>query len=385
MLLLAAVTIALWPTGPSEPLAMTPFATEFEIQTMARWSPSGDRIAYVAPVNGILQIFEKALEHPTPTQITHELESCFIPFWSADATRIYFITGTQSHTNLRSIAVAGGPSEIVLPGAYRADLSPDGKTLAALIPAAPGSYRLAFSSPPGAPPEPYSRAPLSERRTGGISGFLRYDRSGRFLGLSTVLPTVSFWRIPLSGEAAQEIRKDYTYLVSFDWMDNEKRIIADSSISGGDDQLSIRRLETGERWNLTAGSSKENYPAISPRGYSLAVSTGEAGYKIIEVSLTGSSVRDVTMSARSEVAPSWAPDGMHFAFATNRRGKPEIWLRNSLDGTERLIAGSNELPNTIALYDCAVSPDGTRVAYRQQQEAGGVIWISPITGATPVP
>ena len=372
---------ALWPISPVEPHQMTPLATEFELQTMPRWSPKGDRVAYVAPVNGVLQIFTKAIGSVTPTQITFERESCLMPFWSKDATRLYFTVGTQSHTNLRSISVAGGPSRLIVPGAYRADLSPDGKSLAVLVPDAPGSYRLAFSTPPGAPPRPYSKGSLSQYRTSGAGAFLHYDRRGKYLGFSTVVPDMSFWQISTSGEATRQLHHDY--LLSFDWI-SQGQIIADSSISGIDDQLSIRKLNSSARWNVTAGASKVSYPSISPDGHLVAFSTGETGYKIIMISLDGSVLHDVTLSERSESSPDWTPDGRQFAFATNRSGKAEVWLRNTMDGAERLIVGSAELPETIAFYDCAISPDGTRVAYRQQQSGGGIIWISPITGETPV-
>ena len=152
---------------------------------MPRWSPKGDRIAYVASVGGDLQVYTKSLSSSTPTQITHEKESCFFPFWSSDGTRIYYLRGRYPFTSLslRSIAVAGGASEQVLNGVYRADLSPDGKTLAMLIQDAPGSYRLAFSSPPGTPPKPYSQAPLSEFRSVGTGTALRFSPSGKYLGL----------------------------------------------------------------------------------------------------------------------------------------------------------------------------------------------------------
>lgn len=379
------ITFALWPSGTFEPSQMTPLATEFDLQTMPRWSPAGDRIAYVAPVNGILQVFEKTVGRSTPTQVTNERESCFIPFWSSDSNRLYFITGTQSRTNLRSVALAGGPSQLVLKGVYRADLSPDGKELAALVPAGPGRYRLAFSSPPGAAPKPYGRSPLAEYSTTGIGGFLRYERSGRALGLSTITPHVSFWKIPLRDTSASEFRTENSYVVSFDWIDNGKRIVADASVSGRDDQLSIRSIDSAQRRYITTGASKQNYPAVSADGHSIAVSTGEVGFRVLKVPVDGSPPTVLTVTSRSESSPSWAPNGAQFAFATTRNGDPEIWLRNFADNTERLIVGPKELPDTAALYDCAISPNGTRIAYRQQHETGGgVIWISPLTGEPPV-
>jgi eukaryotic-like serine/threonine-protein kinase len=372
--------IALWPMAPSEPPRIVPFATEFELQTMPRWSPKGDRIAYIAPVDGILQVFTRALGSSTPTRITHEKESCLNPFWSADGTRIYFTTGFRPNTNLRSIAVAGGQSDMVIPSAYQADLSPDGKTLAALVPDAPGNYRLTFSSPPGAPPRPYSQAPLAGLRTSGINTSLRYNRSGKYLGF---LNGTSFWKIPSGNAPPEEMLHETqnTVAMSFTWLGDGDRIIRDS-IVGASNQLSIVDFSSQKRWNITAEASKDQNPALSPDGRTLAFDSGEAGYDIIEVPLDGSPARGVIATAGNELAPAWAPDGAHFAYATDRSGISEVWLRNRADGTERLIAGSRDFPETGAGIDCEVSPDGSRVAYR----VGGrppTIWISPVTGESP--
>ena len=49
---------ALWPIPLPEPAQPVPFATESELQAMPRWSPKGDRIAYVASVGGVLQVLQ---------------------------------------------------------------------------------------------------------------------------------------------------------------------------------------------------------------------------------------------------------------------------------------------------------------------------------------
>ena len=81
------------------------------------------------------------------------------------------------------MAAAGGQSEIVLNGVSQADLSPDGKTMAVLLYDAAGRYRLAFSSPPGAAPRPYTQSPLTEFSNSGINTYFRFDPSGQYVGL----------------------------------------------------------------------------------------------------------------------------------------------------------------------------------------------------------
>ena len=64
---------------------------------------------------------------------------------------------------------------------------------------------------------------------------------------------------------------------------------------------------------------------------------------------------------------------------------PEIWLRNRVDGSERRIVGSREIPEATYFQDCAISPDGTRLAYRVHiRGEAPAVWISPLTGDLPV-
>src|SRR6185295_13970647 len=106
VLAVAVVVLLFWPIPPSDPPPMIPFATEAGTQIMPAWSPKGDRIAYIADVDGVLQVFTRSLGSPTPARITHEMESCFNPMWSADASRLYYLTGRLPNISLRSIAVA---------------------------------------------------------------------------------------------------------------------------------------------------------------------------------------------------------------------------------------------------------------------------------------
>jgi Tol biopolymer transport system component len=126
--------------------------------------------------------------------------------------------------------------------------------------------------------------------------------------------------------------------------------------------------------------------ALSPDGRTLAFQAGEISYDLIEVPLDGTPPTPVLATDRDEVAPSWAPDGVHFAYATNRGGSQEIWLRNRRDGSERMIVSARDFSDgkTDGFLDCAISPDGSRVAYRHFLGARVEIWISSLAGDTPV-
>jgi len=347
---------------------------------MPAWSPKGDRIAYVADVNGILQVFTKGLGLSMPTQMTHQRTWCYSPFWSEDGTRIYF----QNAGGLYSVAVAGGQPQAVLTGFSRAAGSPDGKSLAVFRRDATGRVQLALSSPVGTPLRPYTRPAISNLTLDEKASSFAFTRDGRYLGLiADNQGKAQFWRIPVDGGTPQQMVYPGRNFTFFEWLGDGKRIV--TSFTGAQDEPSlIVNLKTGASYVLFAGAARDVYTAVSPDGHTLAYSTGQARYSIVEVPLTGAPVREVVPSSRQAVAPSWAPDGVHFAYITARTGVAEIWLRNRSDGSERRIAGQQEFGDEESeFFDCAISPDGNHVAYRRYwgtQE----IWISPLSGDPPV-
>jgi Tol biopolymer transport system component/DNA-binding winged helix-turn-helix (wHTH) protein/predicted Ser/Thr protein kinase len=371
---------ALYPLPQAAAPRLTLFAAESEVETMPAWSPKGDRLAYVAEVNGTLQVFTKAPGLAALTQMTHQPASCYSPAWSQDGARIYFL----SSGGLYSIAVAGGPPQSVLTGFAFAAISPDGKSLAALVRGTDGNVRVEFSSPIGTPPKPYTNPLIAGLTSTEASSSLAFTRDGRYLGLiGSRQGQGQFWMIPVAGGPPVQrayAGREFTF---FTWLGDGARIVT-ASTGSSESHLGIANLRTGASYPITAGSTRDGYPALSPDGHTLAYSAGDAGYRIMEVPLNGEPAHEVTASSRNEVSPSLAPDGKHFAYITSRNGVQEVWYRDRTDGSERRIAGQKDFgAGESRFLDCAVSPDGNRIAYRRD---GGIheIWISPVSGETPV-
>jgi len=380
----------LWLEAPLAQARYLPFATEPGIQTMPAWSPTGDRIAYSAEVNGIFQVFVRKIGSSTPSQITRQDASCFMPFWSPDAARIYYMVDRQGlYRSLWSAGVAGGDAEKALDGVAHAALSRDGKTLVVAVHQPDSTYALMLSSPPGSLPKPFSQGVISGLRAAfDWQLTFEFSKDGRDLGLITnARGKTEFLKIPMDGSAVQELPQvemgDFNN--SFSWLPDGN--IVWSTNSTGDGHLFYRDLRSGKDRQITSGASRERYHALSPDNRTLAFQAGQIGYDLVEVPLDGSSPVSVMATERDEVAPSWAPDGAHFAYATDRSGVYEIWLRSRQDGSERMIVSAHDFPDDtagIAFLDCAISPDGSRVAYRRYLGSTVEIWISSLAGGTPV-
>ncbi len=381
---------ALWPEPPPPPARYIPFATESGIKTMPAWSPAGDRIAYSGEVNGLFQIFTRKIGSATPSQITRQGASCFFPFWSPDSTRIYYIVSRGAlDRSLWSSAVAGGDAERVLNGVGKAALSPDGKTLAVEALQPDNTFALMLSSPPGAAPRPFPQARISQIRTALVWGLsFQFTKDGRYVGLILLTTGKSeFLKIPMDGAEPQEFLLGHEFAYrdqSLSWLPNGNVVRSGNLV--GDGHMVRTDLRSGTDHQITSGVFQEHFAALSPDSRTLAFQTGNSSYDLFEIPLNGSAPVAVLASDRKEVAPSWAPDGAQFVYVTDRSGLDEIWLRNRVYGSERMIVSVRDFPHSLvsdSFLDCAISPDGSRVAYRYVH-GNAEIWVSSLAGDAPV-
>ena len=144
----------------------------------------------------------------------------------------------------------------------------------------------------------------------------------------------------------------------------------------------ILNLANGKTCSLVVDPGIASFPVRSPDGLTIAFETGEFGYDVYEYPLDGRAPRPMVATSRLEMAPSWSPDGVHFAYVTDRSGAQEIWIRSRTDGSERRQP-TPQMASGDQIYDCAFSPDGARIAYRVEGSSTA-IWISLRDSETPV-
>jgi Tol biopolymer transport system component/DNA-binding winged helix-turn-helix (wHTH) protein len=87
--------------------------------------------------------------------------------------------------------------------------------------------------------------------------------------------------------------------------------------------------------------------------------------------------QQVTSSAALDAYPAWAPDGHSLAYASDRGGRFEIFVRDLAQGGDRLALTDDGQHNVQPAW----APDGSAVAYHSYGRGG--IWIVPRTGGAP--
>ena len=395
-LLLLAIGGLLWatlsePVPDTSTLRFTPFATNAAYEGYPVWSPDGQTIAFVAEVNGILQVHTQNLTSPTAAKVTDSPYDCKHPFWSPDGKRIYYVTLVRAREGIRWISAAGGADQVLLENATRAALSPDGQTLAFLRDEARadivGTAALYFAKPGGPEPWPREAVEAAAVRYSGLNllfveGALSFSPDGRMLGLCAVPGPFrldlsgrgwQFWVISVADETAPyRSLASWTgvgpRVTSFSWLnDNRHVVLAVSSLATPGWHLWQADIQTDRVWPLTRSADSELYPSVSPDGTRLVFTRGESDYDLVQVSASGRQVRPIVDTARNEADPAWSGDGGLLAYVTDRMGQDEIWVRNTegqpLDRPLITALDFDDADPTVLLAAPSFSPDGRRIAY----------------------
>jgi TolB protein len=268
------------------------------------WATSGSgmaatRIAYVDAGPGGSEIYFVDSDGFNRRRFTRDSSIALSPAWSPAGDRLAYMSYKSGEPAIYELEVATGRSRlrVDMPGLdMTPTYSPDGSL-------------LAFAGTVDARTEVYTydlvRECCSERRT-----FARFSNS--------LSPTFS----------------------------PDGRRIAFNSDRLGQLHIFIKDIDANDAELLTPyiydASVHNAGPDWSPLGDRIAFHGWVARVpQIFTVSPDGRGLRQLTQSGRNE-DPSWAPDGRHIVFASNRGGSKGLWVLEVVSGRIRKLVGGSD-------------------------------------------
>ena len=400
----AAIAMFVWgfamaPAPPSlADAAIVPFATEAVYEGSAAWSPDGRTIAYVAERNGIIQVMARGIDASTPLTVTDAVSDCRAPFWSADGTRIFYISWAGSREGLWSIGSAGGAARVVLQDVSVATMRPDGSAIVFLRQKAAETdlaQTLWVADGDGSNPRRFAEG-WEGGATAGIS-FMRFSPDGASVGLWAnsegskdsapgKADSADLWVFAFpSGEARRVLASlgQVPRAHPFTWMPDSRHVVFGAEGLGRSPgtHLWIGDIDADRIEPLTNTASSEYEPSVSPKGDRIAFTSESSHYDLVEIPVDGSPILSRPFNSRELAEPSWSLKGRQFAYITDRAGPQEIWRSNEDRSFEvPAVSGRNFSDTTYLLSRVAFSPDGTRLAYQRRSREGYYIWMSQAAG-----
>ena len=373
-------------------------------------SPNGRHIAYAAGREGNRRLWVRDLDQLEPRELAGTAGASW-PFWSPDSLSI----GFAAERELRKVSVQGGPAITLcaIPGALflGGSWSPDGETIAFssigggvqvfAVPARGGQSRLLFESeenrrgfgrtyPHFLPAEAGARSVLLQAgyRQGRRDIVLKNLVTGDSLILTEGDSPVyspsghivyqsqgGLWALPFSLAALEATGEAFSIVEngSYPSVAMDGTLVSLGSSGAGTEFVQlIWRDRAGERvGEIGQPQAGIRYPALSPDGSSVAVSSNNNGNPDVWVSEVERPLkRRVTFDDVGAGHPQWSPSGGEITFSSERGGTRDIF-RRATDGTgeaELLVEAKADL------HPWGWSRDGNYLVYTAEAEGNGDLW-----------
>ena len=384
---------------PAEPpqLRFTPIASAAEYEGTPVWSPDGQSLAWVADVDGVLQLFVRRLADAMATQVTRGRFDAEEPFWSVDGRALYFISAAGDALGLWTVDATGNRPELLIDNVNHAALDPFGRRLALLRTDTALNQQLWWASVDGSGLALEKRPPFGDS-VYGLGGQLQFRPDGRYLLAWVFTPsniarasTSAYYLIPTApDEAIREVLAHIgktANLPSFSWVpDNRHVAIGVTDGDSGRRHLWIADTESPVMRRLTSTHTNETWPAASPDGRRIAYASEDVDFDLVAIAEDGRLLRKPLATARNEMDPVWSPTGDQYAFVSDRSGFLEIWMRSRDGQWERPVVSGRDFGTspTVTLGSLAFSPDGRTLVYHRRSPDDAILWMTPSAGGTPV-
>jgi tricorn protease len=362
------------------------------VETDPKFSPDGSQIAFSGDYDGNRDVFVMPAGGGVPKRLTYHPAIDLAVGWTPDGKRVVF-KSTRSHPNgvsrLYEVSTEGGfPTELPLPMAADASLSPDGSQIA-YVPLA--SAFDAWKRYRGGRAMPVWIAKLSDSSIVKLPRKDSNDFNPMWIGnriyfLSDRNGPVTLFSYDLAS-------KKVTQLIENHGLDIK-------SASAGPDAIVYEQFGALNLFDLKTGKTHKvevalngDLPGVRPRLekvaqslQSVAISPSgvravfEARGEIFTVPAEKGDVRNITRSPGvADRDPAWSPDGKWIAYFSDESGEYELHLRDQSGMGEAKKVSLGKPPSFY--YSPVWSPDSKKIAYTDKRNN---VWYVDLEKKTPV-
>jgi serine/threonine protein kinase len=331
-----------------DPIKLTRFASEPEMEAYPAFSPDGRSVAYTRSGGGKSEIVVKPLDAPTPASPVPvaSVQGLTRPIWTAESTRVCY----TSLRDLWCVSAAGGTPQRLITDVASASFTRDGKSVV-FIRIENSKPRLFVSSPPTAEPKPAALPEgvneLASISPDGTKLLLRNNNTLNLAGWVTRYPTGSLKKFE-SPEGWVDSPAG--------WFPDSRHVVILEVSPDFRFRLVLADTESRARRLVVPDTGAIISATVGPDGKRIIYSAGQPDWDIVEYSMDGKRLRPMVTSPEMDVLPSWSPAGDRFLYgitATSRAGS--LWTR-SADGS-----GASMVTNALG-FSSRYSPDGRRIA-----------------------